>query len=173
MTTKRLVLAGVAMLIMAGCASIPKATVYKPNYPKKPVSVADLSFEKITPIPEKPEEWAKHVEDWQKAFRASLTRAYPAAKPVSAPNSVKEGLLAKPYVTVINRKWNAYFGGEDSTVINVELYDAATNEKVAEIPYVTDSSTAGWAHMSFGGRIEACADTAGATLGRFFKKNNP
>ena len=109
------------------------------------------------------------TQAWQEKFQKALVKRYPNAK--SLDKSATQGMIAKPYVVNIERNWNAVWGGSDYMNIEVELYNAATQEKIGLIKVKSDSIGVGPAGWSFGGRIGFCAVNAGDLLGRCFVKN--
>jgi uncharacterized protein YceK len=171
MISKTLGLVFLSLCLLSGCATVPSARVFKPGFVKSPVYIAALSFEKVSQTWAQAGEWDQHVKHWRSIFWRRLARTVNQVQALSLNPDVKKGLIANPSVVGIDRNWNALLGGDDVMHIEVELVDAATNEKVAFLHYSADSSSAGWDKMSFDGRMEACADQAGYLLGRYFDKN--
>jgi hypothetical protein len=157
-------------LVVTGCAGVPVLQMSKPDYPKSPLYVSALSFEKFKrPAKwESDDEWQKHVEAWQKNFKMTMGERLPEAKIFST--GVKEGLVVHPYVVDIQRNWNAMWGGLDKMSIEAELFNAATNEKVGEVSFVSDSSGVGMNGWTFGGRIGNCSENAAVLLSKSLKK---
>jgi hypothetical protein len=156
---------------LCGCVSLPVMNMTSQNYQKAPVFVDTLSFEKFK-RPEKWEsdaEWNKHVDAWQKTFWGALVDRFPQARRLD--KDAKQGMIAKPFVSNIERHYIQMIGGEDIMQFEVELYNAATNEKIGMINYRGDSSGSGYAVFSFGGRMGECARMGGDLLGRTLEKN--
>jgi hypothetical protein len=157
--------------LLTGCAHLPKMDMLTQNYAKAPVYADTLSFEKF-PRPDKWEsaaEWDKHVGDWQKTFWGALAHQLSDVRRLD--KEAKTGLIAKPYVTNIERHYIQMLGGVDIMQFEVELYDAATGKKIGMINYRGDSNAAGYATFSFGGRMDECARVGGDLLGRTLEKN--
>lgn len=156
---------------LSGCVSLPTMNMTTQSYEKAPVFVDTLSFEKFKQ-PEKWEsaaEWNKHVDAWQKQFWDALVNQLSDVRHLDG--TVKKGMIVKPYVTNIERHYIQMIGGADFIQYEVELFDAATNQKIGTINYKGDSSGAGYGSFSFGGRIGECSRVGGDLLGRTLEKN--
>ncbi len=156
--------------MLSGCASLPKMDMTKASYVKSPVYVDTLSFDKFKrPAKwESDDEWNKHVEAWQQKFRSAMVDQCSNARRLE--KDAKQGMIAKPFVTNIERNYIQMLGGTDYMDVEVELYDAASMEKIGMIRYRGDSNGAGYSTLSFGGRMGACATMAGDLLGRVLDK---
>jgi hypothetical protein len=157
--------------MLTGCASLPKMDMLTQSYTKAPVYVDTLSFEKFK-RPDKWEsdaEWAKHVAAWQQQFWGAMINQFSTARHLDA--SAKQGMIAKPCVTNIERHYIQMIGGRDFMQFEVELFDAATNKKIGMINFQGNSDGAGYGMFSFGGRMGECSRMGGDLLGRVLDKN--
>jgi hypothetical protein len=168
------VMATVAIIgLLAGCGSLPpKVEVINPGYTKAPVYVAQLSYERFKRPNdwESDKEWNVHVIAWQGRFWKQVHQTNLDIKEFAEGTKIEKGLIVKPYVVGIKRRYNGW-GGLDAIDVVAELHDIS-GEKVAAISYEAEmmSQQFPFECWTFGGRMGECADAAGMILGGEIKK---
>jgi hypothetical protein len=163
--------------LTSGCATFnPASEVFVPNYPRSPLYFQTISFERFVRPGnwESDKDWDKHVKDWSGYFLIGLYGMKGATYLEPNKPAPTSGLILRPYVTDIVRKYHVFLGGDDEIRLDVEFIDASNGKKVAHIQYAADSSggLTGYklAGFTFGGRIGACSEQAGYLLSRYISE---